>query len=175
MTRDSRGGLLADSVALRVADPADIPFVMATERGPGFEWVVGRWDEDRHLQTLAEPGSAYLIGERQAEPFGFAILLGLDDAFGNILLKRIAVREPGSGFGRLFLRAVLGTVFERPQGHRIWLTVAPHNPRARHVYESLGFQVEGVMRQSHVDPAGKRFSPVVMSLLRPEWEALRST
>jgi RimJ/RimL family protein N-acetyltransferase len=56
----------------------------------------------------------------------------------------------------------------------VWLTVAPHNERARHLYRSVGFQEEGVYREAHIGPDGRRFSPIVMSLLRPEWEAHRA-
>ena len=43
--------------ALRLArgTPADIPFVMATERLPGYDDLVGRWDEARHHAALADP------------------------------------------------------------------------------------------------------------------------
>lgn len=156
---------------LRPATEADIPFIMATERVPGFEWVVGQWDDATHLAAMAQADTAYFIGERNGAPLGFAILLHVDDRWGNVLLKRIAVREPGAGFGRVFLDAVLRWTFARPKPYRLWLTVAPHNPRARHLYQSLGFRDEGVMRDAHVDPEGRRFSPFVMSVLRPEWEA----
>jgi diamine N-acetyltransferase len=154
---------------IRSATGADIPFIMGTERMPGYEWVVGRWDEALHRREMGRPETRYFIGEREGVPFGFAILRDLDDAFGNVLLKRIAVREPGRGLGRSLLHAVLATAFDLPQPYRIWLKVAPHNERARRLYGSLGFVEEGVNRESHVDPAGQRVSAVVMSILRREW------
>jgi RimJ/RimL family protein N-acetyltransferase len=158
----------------RRATKADIPFIMATERGPDYEWVVGRWDEALHRAEMAKPGTAYLIGERDGAPTGFGILQSLDDRFGNVLLRRIAVGRPGSGGGRRLLAALLDFAFAQPATHRVWLTVAPHNERARHLYRSVGFQEEGVYREAHIGPDGRRFSPVVMSLLRPEWEAHRA-
>lgn len=160
---------------IRPATPEDIPFLMGTERLPGYEWVVGRWSEEQHRAALADPAQACFVGEATGQPFGFAILQHLDDPFGNVLLKRIAVREPGGGFGRSLLEAVSAWTFARPRAHRLWLTVAPHNGRGHRLYASLGFVEEGRMRQSHVAPDGSRFSPIVMSLLRADYEALQAS
>lgn len=162
------------SVSLRVAGIADVPFIMETERGQGFENFVGRWEKERHEAEFANPASAYLIGERDGAPNGFALLRDLDEPFGNVLLKRIAVREPGAGFGKAFLRLVMGEAFRRENSHRLWLDVFVHNERARHVYRSVGFREDGVLREAYRKPDGERVSQMLMSILRPEWEALAS-
>jgi RimJ/RimL family protein N-acetyltransferase len=158
------------AVTIRPATVGDIPFVMATERAPGFENLVGRSDEAQHRQDIAGPGVAYLIGEHDGVSKGFAIVRGLDDAFGNVYLKRIAVREPGTGFGHRFLRAVIGWSFARPETHRFWLDVFLHNERARHVYRKAGLREDGVLREAYVTPDGTRHSQALMSILRTEWE-----
>jgi diamine N-acetyltransferase len=158
------------AVTIRTATIADIPFVMATERGPGFDHLVGRSEEAQHRREIAGPGIAYLIGEREGVPQGFAILRGLDDAFGNVYLKRIAVREPGTGFGRCFLRAVIAWSFAQPTTHRFWLDVFLHNERARHVYRKVGLREDGVLREAYLLPDGTRSSQALMSILRAEWE-----
>jgi RimJ/RimL family protein N-acetyltransferase len=158
------------AVRVRPATAGDIAFVMATERGPGFEHLVGRSEEAQHRQEIAGPGIAYLIGERDGVAEGFAILRGLDDAFGNVYLKRIAVREPGTGFGHDFLRAVIAWSFARPRTHRFWLDVFLHNERARHVYRKVGLREDGVLREAYMMPDGTRHSQALMSILRAEWE-----
>jgi len=159
------------SVTIRRARRDDIDFIMQTERGDGYEDFVGRWDRTMHEAELSKPGSAYLIGERDGISHGFAILKDLDDPCGNVLLKRIAVREPGAGFGRAFLRSTMSWVFEGLPCHRLWLDVLMHNDRARHVYRSVGFKEDGVMREAYVLPDGRRVSQMLMSVLRPEWES----
>jgi RimJ/RimL family protein N-acetyltransferase len=159
-------------VTIRSASDEDIPFVLATERGPGFERLVGRSEEAQHRAEMAHPGSAYLIGERDGVANGFAILHGLDDPFGNVYLKRIAVREPGSGFGQRFLRALIAWSFARPQTHRFFLDVFLHNERARHVYRRVGLREDGILREAYVTPDGARHSQALMSILRHEWKAL---
>jgi diamine N-acetyltransferase len=158
-------------ITVRPATAGDIAFVMATERGPGFEHLVGRSEEAQHRQEMGGPGIAYLIGERDGAPNGFAILRGLDDAFGNVYLKRIAVREPGTGFGHDFLRAVIAWSFARPSTHRFWLDVFLNNERARHVYRKVGLREDGVLREAYMMPDGTRRSQALMSILRAEWQA----
>lgn len=150
-------------VTIRPATVADVPFIVATERGPDYEWVVGRWEAEQHLAALADPSAFYFIGEREGEPFGFALFLDRDHPEGLTLLKRIAVKEPGSGFGRPFLTGVLHEAFAWPGTRHVWLTVAPHNARARHLYESLGFVTDGVS-EGHVDPRGRPFMSLRMVL-----------
>jgi hypothetical protein len=53
---------------LRPAVLDDLPFIMATERRPGYEGRVGRWTEAEHRTGLAASGTAYLIGETEGPP-----------------------------------------------------------------------------------------------------------
>lgn len=39
---------------VEVAVPADIPAIMAIERGPGFETLVGRWTHEQHAAEMAK-------------------------------------------------------------------------------------------------------------------------
>lgn len=157
------------AVTVRPAAPADIPFIMQTERGEGFGDLVGRWGREQHEAEFEKGASAYLIGEKDGVPNGFAILRDLDDPFGNVLLKRIAAHQPGAGFGKAFLRLVMANAFGRETTHRLWLDVFVHNERARHVYRSLGFREDGVLREAYRHPDGRRISQMLMSILRPEW------
>jgi diamine N-acetyltransferase len=166
---DTRGW--ENLLSLRRAGEADICFIMATERRPGYERTVGRWEEATHRAELEKEGSAYFIGERDGRPLGFAILQDLTEPNGNVLLRRIAVAEPGRGVGRAILTGVMAWAFSRPGTHRLWLTVASHNEAARHLYQALGFRQDGVLREAHVNLAGERVTSLLMSILRPEWEA----
>jgi RimJ/RimL family protein N-acetyltransferase len=161
---------------LRRAGRDDLAFIMTTERRPGFELMVGRWSRDAHLRCLTAPSYAYLIGARaDGEPAGFAILRDLDDPHGNVCLKRIAVAEPGRGFGGAFLGGVVDWAFHQTEAHRVWLDVLADNARARHVYSTHGMNEEGRLRGAYQLPDGGRVDLVVMSLTRPEWAARASS
>ena len=146
-----------NAVALRLARQSDLPFIMATERLPGFEQMVGRWSEAEHLAALARPNHAYLLGTNNAgECAAFAIIRDLDDAHGNLCLKRIAVTNPGRGFGSKFLGLVVDWAFSETTGYRLWLEVLVNNVRARHVYSSHGFAEEGLLRGAFKLPDDSR-------------------
>ena len=162
--------MVGSSIRLRGAAPPDIAFVMATERIAGFEQLVGRWSEEAHRAALATAGHAYLIGvDAAGERTAFAIVRDLDDAHGNVCLKRIAVTAPGRGVGSRFVGEVVRWVFTQTAAHRLWLDVMAHNARARHVYAAHGFVEEGVMRGAYKGADGGRIDLVLMSLLRPDW------
>lgn len=159
-------------VVVRTGTEADIPFVMATERRPGFESFVGRWAEERHRAEMAAASNAYLLGlDDGGAASGFAILRDLDNRYGNVLLQRMAVTEPGRGFGRALLLAVIDWVFARPDSHRLWLDVFEDNARARRAYRAVGFREDGLLREAYIRPDGARVTQVLMSVLRREWEA----
>ncbi|MHB1501301.1 MAG: GNAT family N-acetyltransferase [Candidatus Dormibacteria bacterium] len=66
---------------------------------------------------------------------GLRILLAHRDSFGR-------------GLGTESVELVLRHAFQRVHLHRIELTVYAFNPRARHVYENLGFRREGTRREA---------------------------
>ncbi|WP_112661660.1 GNAT family N-acetyltransferase [Microvirga flavescens] len=159
-------------IRTREGSAADIPFVMATEHLPGFDAFIGRWDEAQHNHEIAKAGSAYLIAEKpDGSSAGFAIIRDLDEPFGNVLLKRIAVSEPGHGVGRTLLLDAMAWVFTRTNAHRFYLDVLVQNERAQNAYRHVGFQQEGIMREIYTRPDGSRVSALLMSILRPEWVA----
>jgi diamine N-acetyltransferase len=157
---------------LRLAGPADLDFVMATERLPGYDALTARWTLAEHVAALQREDNRYLIGaSRSGEPAGFAIVERITDPHEGAKLKRIAVAQPGSGFGQPFMRDILAWVFGNTPAPRIWLDVFVYNERARHVYRRVGFRDDGLLRQAYVLPGGERVDRVIMSLLRSEWAA----
>jgi diamine N-acetyltransferase len=155
---------------LRSATPADIPFIMETERRPGNLDRVGRWSEAEHATSLASPDHAYFIGlDEDARPAGFAMLQDLRDKNGNLLFRRLAVSEPGGGHGRRLFQGVTDWVFRETAAHRLWLVVYRHNETAYRLYRSCGFVEEGVAREARLLSDGSRVDALTLSLLRPEW------
>jgi RimJ/RimL family protein N-acetyltransferase len=162
------------SVALRRATAADLDAIMAIERLPGYEHLVGRSSADFHARAIDDPDLAYLVGLREDGTIGgFAILRDLTNAQGSTCLKRFAVADAGQGFGKALLALVIAWVFDNTRTHRFWLDHIITNDRAQHVYEVNGFQREGISRQAYILPDESRVDLAVMSILRPEWQAKR--
>jgi len=152
------------------AEQSHVSFIMATERAKGYEALVGSWDEARHRAALADGSHACFVGYEAGEPIGFAILRFWDSPERVTLVRRVAVVRPGQGHGRRLLAAVVDRAFRETQVHRLQIGLFPHNLRARRAYEAVGFRAEGVSRGSAFFH-GEHRDELVMSLLRPEWEA----
>ncbi|MGA8085964.1 MAG: GNAT family N-acetyltransferase [Terracidiphilus sp.] len=134
---------------LRLATLDDIPAILALERTPMAREFVGQWSEDRHRATLAGGNARYFVSETDwGEVQGYAILRGLQESSLAIELKRIVIAVPERGLGRRMLKEVMRIAFCELGAHRLFLDVYEDNARARHPYESLGFQYEGLMREA---------------------------
>ena len=158
--------------SLRTATPADLDFVVATERLPGYELLTARWTREEHAAALARDDTRYLVGGPTADALeGFAILQPVRDVHEGAKLKRICVTRPGGGFGQPFLAAVIDWVFATTDNDRLWLDVFAHNQRARHAYRRVGLREDGLLRQAYRMPDGTRADRYVMSILRREWRA----
>lgn len=130
-------------------------------------------------QRLAHQASVVQPAKPKTQSVGYLILDDISDPHNNIQIRRIVVTEKGQGYGRQSLRLAKKLVFETYGAYRLWLDVKPYNSRAKSLYESEGFVVEGTLRdcvqlnESHDlyrDQGQRRASLTIMSLLRPEYE-----
>lgn len=162
------------ALSLRRATEADIPFIIKTERRPGYDQFIGRYGVDEHLAQLVNPAFAYLVGEdAEGSALGFVILMDLNRRDGNACVKRIAVLSPEKGVGTPLLAGAVDFAFVETNAHRLWLDVVSGNLRAQSVYRKIGFIQEGVLREAALLPDGSRSDFLLMSILRPEWAARR--
>ncbi len=74
----------------------------------------------------------------------------------------------GSGAGSTAIYEGLTRIFEERSLHKVWLTVHAENAAAIRTYLSLGFQVEGTLREAFVSN-GRRLDALYMGLLRSEF------
>jgi diamine N-acetyltransferase len=154
-------------VSLRRATAGDIPFIMATERLPGYDVLVGCFEEDVHRANLADDNWLYFIGlDASGTAQGFAVLQNRHDGDGSEFLRRVAVANPGRGFGKPFLSALLDWIFTHSDNLSCHLHVRHGNDRARHVYRALGFE--------DVGPDNGAPGERNMVLTRAAWTAGRS-
>ena len=154
---------------LRIATSADIPAIIKLERNPTARQFVGQWSEDRHRSTLAGSDARYYVGESEAgEVEAYVILRGLNEDSRAIEIKRVVVGTPERGLGRRILTEIIRIAFTELGAHRLFLDVFEDNARARHLYESLGFKYEGVMRES-AQRDGRWFNLHLMSILESEY------
>jgi RimJ/RimL family protein N-acetyltransferase len=171
--RMARGAVpAAATLEILRGDASSIPFIMATERMPGFDQFVGRWEESQHRAALLDGRHAYFVARHDGAPVGFAIVRDWASPERVTSVKRIAVSRPGHGIGRMLLVKVVDAVFAETAAWRLWLGVFPENIRARRAYEAAGFRAEGVARGCAF-LGGRYRDELIMALLRPEWDACR--
>jgi RimJ/RimL family protein N-acetyltransferase len=160
------------AILLRDTTEADLDFVIQAEaQNQRFVTLQSR---EEHLAATNSETIAHLIIERKSDatPVGYAIIAGLGEISSTIELRRIVVTASGQGFGREALRMIKELVFEQLDAHRLWLDVKEHNSRARELYESEGFIVEGRLRDCIKNENGYE-SLLLMSMLKPEYLARR--
>jgi diamine N-acetyltransferase len=153
---------------LRIATVADIPAIVALEGNPIARQFVGQWSEDRHRATMTGGDARYYVSEMGGSVDAYVILRGLSEDSRSIELKRIVVGVPERGLGRRILTEIMRIAFRELGTHRLFLDVFEDNARARHLYESLGFKYEGVMRES-ANRDGRWFDLHLMSMLESEY------
>jgi RimJ/RimL family protein N-acetyltransferase len=88
----------------------------------------------------------------------------------------IMIGEPdywGKGYGSAAIRLLLEFGFGELNLQRVHLRVFAFNKRAIRAYEKVGFRLDGIARQSAY-LAGEYHDDYLMSILKPDWEAMVS-
>jgi diamine N-acetyltransferase len=156
---------------IRAAASSDIPHIVAIEQIPEFRSYIGAWSAEEHRRALANPDTEYFVATGvDGTVEAFAILQGIQSEHHSIHLKRIAVRTPNRGLGRVVLEYVMSRAFQHHRAHRFWLDVFETNARARRVYEAYGFHYDGVLREA-ILLDGEYHTLALMSLLDREYTA----
>jgi len=131
---------------------------------------IGQSTKEQHEQIIDNPAKGHLTIRKKEDRkiIGYTILEGVQSKNKSLLIKRIAIAEKGKGYGRESLQGMKKYCFELLQFHRLWLDVFDYNSRAIHLYETEGFQREGVMREC-VLQNGTYHNLIVLSLLEQEY------
>lgn len=167
---------MSDDFTIGPAGVDDIPAIRSIETDPRYDGIVGRWPEAEHREEMARPSSRYFVLRgADGTVAGFALLQGFGDSDLKIHLKRIAVREPGEGLGSILLQGVLDQLYATTEINRVDLDVFVGNDRARRAYKKAGFELEGVLRDYHRAGDGRFSDMWLMSVLRRDWERLRTS
>lgn len=128
--------LLTGSVHSRTEQPPVMPL-------DDLRATYGRWAEaqDRLVLAVIDKSSGDMVGE--------VVLNEWDEANRSCNFRTlIGAAGRGRGIGTEATRLVVDHGLSRMGLHRISLEVLDLNPRARHVYEKVGFVHEGTAREA---------------------------
>ena len=161
------------AIRLRPTMLSDLDFVGSVEHDPANRPFITPWERVQHEGAVRFPDFRHFIIEAgDAYPSaGFVILQGCRNPHASVELKRIVLQPKGVGYGRVCVRLLAQMAFRDLGAHRFWLDVKSANTRALALYRSEGFVEEGRLRESVRSGAGFD-SLIVMSMLRPEYDAL---
>jgi len=179
MTAINASALLPDRVRprvrLRPTMTSDLEFVLSLEQDEANLPFITPWERTQHEAAVRFPDFRHFIIEagEGLDAAGFLILIGCRSRHQSLELKRMVVQGKGAGVGRAALRVAKKVAFDDLGAHRFWLDVKGRNTRAKALYDSEGFVVEGVLRESV--RSGEGFdSLVVMSMLQAEFAQRRA-
>lgn len=159
----------SEAMVLQRTTVQDLAFVLAIEQSEINRVYIGQWTKAEHAATLQDPNILHLtVWDSSGKRVGYIIITGLQDTHLTVCIKRIVIHSKGFGYGKLSLCLVTDWIFRHTESHRLWLDVRDHNHRARHVYESCGFTLEGTLRDCI--KVGEHFESLhIMSILRHEY------
>jgi diamine N-acetyltransferase len=159
-----------DGARLRRTAESDLEAVLEAEHAPAHARFIVPWEREQHCAALFDGDLLHAVVETVpvGQPVGFVLLAGLESAHQSIELRRIVISDEGKGYGRRALRMVKRLAFADCAAHRLWLDVFEHNLRARRLYASEGFVIDGLLRECYRRGDGSFDSLLVMSILDRE-------
>jgi RimJ/RimL family protein N-acetyltransferase len=173
--------LFGDLVLLRPVTVEDVPGLIEMLHDPegnrltgthadfdpavAENWYATRAEhEDRLDLAVVERATGAYVGE---------VVLNELDADNRSCGFRISLLGPrafGRGYGTEATRLVLAHAFDAVGINRVELEVYDFNPRARHVYEKVGFVHEGTKRQALLWD-GEWVDAHLMAILASDWRS----
>lgn len=156
-------------MTLRPATAADFGFIRSLAGRPDYAPFISDDDESRLAAHLADPSSRLLIWEDGGTPAGFALFCEIGDPSGRVELRRLALDRTGGGRGRALMAALVAYGFNDLGARKIWLDASGENARAQHLYEAMGFTLEGRLRDHWFRPClGRNVDLMLYGLRRDE-------
>lgn len=86
--------------------------------------------------------------------------------FGRFVIGEDAFR--GKGYGKESLFILLDYAFNHLNIHRIWLAITTVNRASRELYHTVGFLIDGILRE-HLYKSGRYVDVHVLGLLKEEF------
>ena len=128
---------------------------------------------EEHLEELKDPDVLTLaVKKRENGNIIGDVIINLDFESEWFEIKRIAFSEKGSGYGRETMNALIKYAFEELNMNKVWLEAYTDNKVGRNLYESLGFHIDGILRQHHKTERGI-LDQMQFSMLAGEYRQLK--
>ena len=160
---------------LRRAMATDLDYIMKLQAAPENLKFIVPFDEEYHRANIDSDGSEKLdviIEELDGcARVGYFMLRELDSICAEF--THVIIDKKGVGYGREALELLLEWTFTVKKFHRVWIDCKTYNTIALHLYESLGFVREGILREI-ISTGGDFEDLIVLGMLDREYFARRN-
>ena len=158
------------NICLKSTTENDLDFVIRAEQNQENSPFITQWTKQQHSEALSNQDIAHFIIKTITDNFyvGYVILAGITSPNQTIEILRLVITEKNKGYGRETLKLIKKMSFEELSAHRLWLDVKEDNLRAKKVYQSEGFIIEGCLREC-LKTSDKWESLIIMSILSHEY------
>ena len=177
--------ICGDKITLRPFRARDVDPLFDSLGDPESNRLTGthaaftREQVERYVANFATDDSraGFVIADSASDdlaPLGEVLLFDIDTDNRNAWFRiaMFGMGQVNKGYGTEAMRMILRYGFETLNLHRIALEVYAFNPRAIHVYEKVGFQREGVLRDL-LFYDGAFHDAIGMAILEDDWRALQ--
>jgi RimJ/RimL family protein N-acetyltransferase len=177
---------MADEIWIKPTEVIDVPQIVALRNDPST--LLRLHDANQYsatqtenwLRSLPATSKRYSVFEWLNAPttpahcgefVGLVRIDRIDSVNRNCAVGLDLVpKQRGRGLSAKVYKWLLDYLFLQLNMHMVYLEVLESNERAIHVYERLGFRIDGRLRQ-RIFRNGTYEDSIVMSLLRTEYEA----
>ena len=136
-------------IRLRRANVNDLDYIMTLQHAPENLKFIVPFSKHYHREIINSDGSEKLdlIVEEidTGQAVGYLMLRELDTTCAEY--THVVIEKKNCGYGREALKLLLKWTFKVKEYHRVWIDCKEYNSIALHLYESLGFVREGVLRE----------------------------
>lgn len=169
----------SERLRLRVANLGDVDYILELCYAPENRAYILAFDRVHHEGIVAGDGkeAVDVIVEEKAkgERVGYFLVAGLSTEAKEQEWTHVVVEKKGMGYGHEAMKILKRWAFDTWGAHRVWLDCKDYNTRALHLYESEGFQREGLIRETFYNAQKDVYENlVVLGILRAEYEAQKA-
>ena len=139
--------ITGERLRLRSASVADLDYIMKLQFAAENLKFIVPFEEEYHREILKSTDKLDIIVEEieMGERVGYFMLRELDSPCAEY--THVIIEKKNRGYGREALKLLLKWTFETKNYHRVWIDCKDYNSIALHLYESLGFVREGLLRE----------------------------
>lgn len=159
---------------IRRADLRDLKFILDLQVKPENIKFIVPFDKEFHTKILksncAEKMDVIVEERDTLKPVGYFMLSELDNPHNKVEITQGIIDKKGCGYGRETFNLLLKWIFGARKFHRAFLDCKEYNSVALHLYESVGFKREGIMRDT-ICTNGIYENLVLLGILEDEFNA----